>query len=143
MPQYGVYLIVPTILLSVRGFEELATHFSNHRLLWSMLTLLIALTVWSFVPPIRDSFHGLFIGGNEPVLPALVFAGVSIAVFVAGWLLSSQIVLNISMRVFFWMNFILPALLIANVFIENSYRFLKHPQKAAIELQSSLLKNPF
>lgn len=143
MPQYAVYLIVPAILLSVRGFEELATHFSNHRLMWSMLTLLVSLTVWSFVPPIRDSFHALFIGGNGTVLPAVIFTISSIVVLFLGWVLPSQIVLNVSMRIFFWMNFALPALLIANIFIKNSYGFLKHPQKATIELQSNLLKHTF
>lgn len=140
MPQYAVYLVVPIILLSVRGFEEIATHFANHRLIWSMLSALIALTVWAFSPAIRASLYAVFTGGNYTVLPAVIFSAISLMILIAGWFLPSKVVLTVSMRVFFWMNFVLPALLIANVFLENSYGFLKqrkqpHPQT---ELQSFL-----
>jgi 4-amino-4-deoxy-L-arabinose transferase-like glycosyltransferase len=143
-PQYGVYLIVPAILLSVRGLEELTTHFANHRLMWSMLALLIAITAWAFIPPVRDSFYAVFTGENFTALPAIIFTFAFAALLTVGWFLPSSTVLNISMRVFFWMNFVLPALLIGNVFLENSYSYLQQSRQPnpRTELQS-LLKTTF
>jgi 4-amino-4-deoxy-L-arabinose transferase-like glycosyltransferase len=137
-PQYGVYLIVPAILLSVRGLEELTTHFANHRLMWSMLALLIAITAWAFIPAVRESFYAIFTGDNFSVAPALIFTAAFAALLTVGWFLPSTTVLNISMRVFLGLNFVLPALLIANVFLQNSYGYLKKrdQQTPRTELQS-------
>jgi hypothetical protein len=105
-----------------------------------MLALLIAITAWAFIPPVRDSFYAVFTGDNFSSLPAIIFTLAFAALLTAGWFLPSSTVLNISMRVFFWMNFVLPALLIGNVFLENSYGYLKERKQPnpRTELQSVL-----
>ncbi|HYF01777.1 MAG TPA: hypothetical protein VEC36_00250, partial [Patescibacteria group bacterium] len=142
LPQYGIYIVIPVILLSVRGLEELTTHFSNHRLMWSMLALLIAITVWAFVPPVRASFYAIFTGAPNPGAAALIFTLGFFALLATGWFLPSSVVLNISMRVFFWTNFILPALLIGSVFLTNGYGFLKKEKSRQEELKREAFSLP-
>lgn len=113
MPHYTLLLLIPAILLGIRGFEVLTVYFIRKRWAWLVFALSVVAGVWLLSQSLRDSVQLLLHGSIH--WDAVVFVILSIVVATIGFVLPDNKRIPLLNSAFPYLQLVLPAFLILHV----------------------------
>ena len=117
-PNYIVYLLPPAILLSLKFFDSNHLITKSNRILWIIVTALIAFFLWSFIFNLRQEVELLITGGQYSFY-ALLFIIIIIISILCAFILPKKLLDKISPSGLYYSITLIPYLMIFKVILLN------------------------
>jgi hypothetical protein len=120
LPHYSIYFLVPSVILSVKIFENIETEKFSTKHLWFIFTILIISTLWSIGEDLREGFK-LLLNNFKISQPVIIFTVITLTMIFAGIFLKKSFFDKIKLIYYIRLSYIILIILVARIVIYTSF----------------------
>ncbi len=113
MPHYTLLLLIPAILLGIRGFEIVTVYSIRKRWAWFVLATVVVTCVWLLSQSLRDNVQLLLHGHIH--WDAITFVLLAVVLLCAGFIIPDSKRIPLLADAFPYMQLVVPAVLLLHV----------------------------